>query len=208
MLYQDVLNSGEPDAVYECFWYNFKSSVHNFAAADNKMDVIAQRVPAVSKRLNELKADKRYDDIIAEIDLFLTDFLWTAIGTLASPGGHDYHMNIANTNIKRWLSLPKNKEDPPPDIVALKIIYAVIASKLGHTTEILQMLLNIRGVADKPFILENVIASITRYCYSHHIELVLNKLTQESVTQAVVVRTLRSLGLTVPDSIRDCSKIK
>jgi hypothetical protein len=58
-----------------------------------------------------------------------------------------------------------------------------------------------------PFEIEPVITSIVRYAYSYKLEKVLTTLTQEPVTQKIVVKTLRSLGLNVPDSIRNLSKI-
>ena len=201
MLYQEVLNSGEPDAVYEFFWYNFKASVTNFTAVN--ADVKA-KVPIVSQRLNMLKAEKKYDDIITEINTFLVDFLWSSVSIPDSV----YHLDIASTNIKRWLNLPKVKEDPPADISTLKVIYSII---LKHTEpEVKQMLMNAKG----PFDRERIASHITKYCYRRATNegcawalTILTKLTQDSVTQPIVVRTLRSLNVNVPDTIRNCSKL-
>ena len=201
MLYQEVLNSGEPDAVYEFFWYNFKASVTNFTSANT--DVKA-KVPVVSQRLNRLKAEKKYDDIIVEINTFLVDFLWSSVSILDS----EYHLDIASTNIKRWLNLPKIKEEPPADISTLKVIYSIV---LKHKEpEVKQMLMNARGQFDR----DRIVSHITRYCYRRTTNEgcswalnILTKLTQEPVTQPIVVKTLRSLNVNVPDTIRSCAKL-
>jgi hypothetical protein len=200
MLYEEILNSGEQDAVYEFFWYNFKSSVVNFAQA-SQLDSIkrfAREVPVLSKKLNDLKSHKRYDDIIDEINIFLRNFLWSAIESNADSNEYSYHLNIANSNLKRWLNLPKIKDDKPEELVALKAIYSIHGPVLVNTMV---------PSSVNPFEIEPVITSIVRYAYSYKLEKVLTTLTQEPVTQKIVVKTLRSLGLNVPDSIRNLSKI-
>ena len=52
---------------------------------------------------------------------FLRNFLWSAIESKADSNEYSYHINIANTNLKRWLNLPKIKDDKPEELVALKI---------------------------------------------------------------------------------------
>ncbi len=200
MLYQDVLNSGEPDAVYEFFWYNFKSSVVNFAhaASCDSIKKFSSEVPVLSKKLNQLKSLKRYDDIIMEINIFLKNFLWSAIESTTETNEYYYHINIANTNLKRWLNLPKVNDNKPDELVALKVIYSINGPvQVNHM---------VPSSVD-PFEIEPVISSIVRYAYSYKLEKVLTKLTQEPVTQKIVVKTLRSLGLNVPDSIRNLAKI-
>jgi hypothetical protein len=201
MLYDEILHSGEPDAVYEFFWYNFKSSVSNFAEACPVLKQLAAAVPGVSAQLNDLKAQKKYDEIVSNINIFLKDFLWSALLTLAKE--KIYFLKIASTNVKRWLNLLKIQEHPPPDLVGLKIFYSLIISR----TDLLQIFMNIRGESSKTFDLEQVIGGITLYSYRHREAGLLNKLTQEPETQAVVVKTLRGLNLHVPENIRNFSHI-
>lgn len=115
--YSDVLLRDYPDAGYEYFWLNFKDSVSNITrhggtACTPKTVALSREVPVLTNKLNNLQALGQYDQIGVEIQRFLKIFLHCVFKE------SDYHINIARTNLKRWLKYCQYRRDVPKDGVA------------------------------------------------------------------------------------------
>jgi hypothetical protein len=202
MLYADILTSGEPDAVYEFFWLMFKDSVKNFSSSVygcTQLTEISGEVPVISGRLNNLQKDKKYNDIISEIDEFLTKFAWTSLLTVDDPC-FSYHINILNTNINRWINLPGIKETPQS--AALHVILAL--SKNSSQYDLVKYA---RGPPESPFDVKKVVSRITKFSLRKDRPTALTRLTGHPVLQPLVVDVLQDIGIDAPVTIRDGQKI-
>jgi hypothetical protein len=202
MLYDDILTSGEPDAVYEFFWLMFKDSVRNFSSSVSsctQLTQISDEVPVISGRLNNLQKDKKYNVIISEIDSFLVKFAWTSLLTV-DDSCFSYHINILNTNINRWINLPGIKETPQS--AALHVILAL--SKNSSQYDLVKYA---RGPHESPFDVKKVVSRITKFSLRKDRPTALTRLTGHAVLQPLVVEVLQAIGLDAPATIRDGHKI-
>ncbi len=193
------------DAEYESFWYNFKDSVLNFSRASPSplYDHILGRLPLVSSSLNALQKEKRYDEIITIIETFLTDFLWIS---LKNPGNssYPYHLNIANTNLKRWTALPNTSKSRAFNLV--KIICSIACNKNPHpdTFGLISAIENL-GVPEVDFV--RIITVIVSYAYKHKMSTVLTRLMSDDECQRYTVAVLHKMNIMVPEHIRNGAKI-
>jgi hypothetical protein len=94
------LNTNDPDFHIEEFWYGFKQSMINFyISIGQPYDMIT----TLSFQLNELKRQKKYDEIELNIRESITSYSFD----LAKYTKSFYYDEILLTNIKRWNKISK-----------------------------------------------------------------------------------------------------
>lgn len=114
--HKDILLRNDPDSGYEYFWMNFKSSVINIAkfTSNSPLVCLGLEVQPVTDRLNQYKAEGKYDQIGKEIQHFLKRFFWHILSE------SEYYVAIASTNFNRWLKYCKlRRELPMPNIIPM-----------------------------------------------------------------------------------------
>ena len=190
------------DEAYESFWYGFKNSVINFnhESPSALYEPIIKRISIVSNELNALQKQERYDDIIRMIETFLTDFLWVS---LKKPYDSTdlYHLNIAKTNLKRWIALPNTANDRLFNLV--KIICNIACCKKPHPDTF--TLLHDIMQRDLDFV--PIITAMTMYAYNHNMSTVFTQLLSDPECQKYTVAVLYKMGIVVPEHIRNGAKI-
>ncbi len=176
MDYSDILNSGDDDATYEHFWYNFKDSVINISRLNSELFLnILENVDKTSKELNFYKKQGKINNIIIEIENFLSQFLWTSLHLFQKDTG-EYHLNIAHTNIKRWSSLLNTGTRAPFKV--LKLIYSIISLKKHNFEDIFQLEnLISKIISVETFERENIIEIIVLHAVKLKCASIFNKLT-------------------------------
>ena len=93
-------NNISPDYEIEQFWIQFKTAMNNFY---NQFNNIGKRnIYKWSNNLNELQFEKKYD----LIERYIMDYI-TLYGLDIIKSGNNYHLQILNTNIKRWNIISK-----------------------------------------------------------------------------------------------------
>jgi len=196
MIYQEILDSGDPDAVYEHFWYNFKDSVSNFGQIHPIIETLP--IEGVSNQLNVFKSTQDYKHIIEKISSFLVEYLWTCLSSDSV-----YHLNINYTNLRRWLDLPNTQEshDCLLDLQLLKVIYSLIP-KIGITF-IKEFDLEEGAGAYA----ENIIKNLASRAYLLKNSLILSRLTEHDLIRPYVICMLYQMGIKVPHTIKNGSKI-
>jgi len=84
------------DYEIEQFWLSFKRSMLNFYEISEHR-VLRRPIEKWSDKLNELQREKRYTDIEETIKHYISLYAMDLIRCCSH-----YHINILNTNIKRW----------------------------------------------------------------------------------------------------------
>lgn len=86
----------KPDHDIEQFWLQFKVSMNNFYTA-HKSKIISRNINKWSSTLNELQTQNKYN----LIEKHIMDYI-TCYGIDIIKSGNVYHLQLLNTNIKRW----------------------------------------------------------------------------------------------------------
>jgi hypothetical protein len=90
------------DHEIENFWLLFKQSMLNFyAIAEHR--IMRRPIEKWSDTLNELQREKKYSDIEEAIHNYISLYAMDLIRCCSH-----YHINILNTNIKRWNRVASN----------------------------------------------------------------------------------------------------
>lgn len=89
------VNPDDPDYHIELFWYGFKTSMYNFYIA---YKISYGHIHKWSSHLNDLKSDKKYD----EIEKCIRDYMSHYAFELAKSPKSNYYDKILISNIKRW----------------------------------------------------------------------------------------------------------
>lgn len=97
MMYEDILQTSNPDKNVEFFWYTFKDSIQDFLNEQEKKEV-----NDLSKKLNTLQAEKKYEEIERYIKLHLED-----IGYKIMAKDNAYKASHLMTNLKRWSKISR-----------------------------------------------------------------------------------------------------
>ena len=209
MDYSKILNSGDPDAAHEYFWYNFKDSVINISVLNHTLFTkIVEDIDKVSKELNYFKNQKRFNTIIIEIENFLSQFLWTSLN-LFDTANAEYHLNIANTNIKRWSALLNTGHSNPFKV--LKLIYSILTLTFKkHTdTDSLNLKSLVKDIINEDFVFdrERILRLIVLHAYNLRSVAMFNKLTMIKEDQITTISILQSMNVNLPKHIKDGLKI-
>lgn len=86
----------------EQFWLSFKQSMLNFYGISEHR-ILRRPIEKWSDNLNELQREKRYTDIEETIKHYISLYAMDLIRCCSH-----YHINILNTNIKRWNKVAAN----------------------------------------------------------------------------------------------------
>ena len=90
------------DHEIEQFWLLFKQSMLNFyGIAENR--ILRRPIEKWSDALNDLQKEKKYSDIEEAIHNYISLYAMDLIRCCSH-----YHINILNTNIKRWNRVAEN----------------------------------------------------------------------------------------------------
>jgi hypothetical protein len=90
-----MINPNDPDYHIELFWYGFKTSMYNFY---NAYRMSYCHIQKWSDNLNELKKNKRYDNIERDIRDYMAHYSFD----LTKHSNSNYYDQILISNIKRW----------------------------------------------------------------------------------------------------------
>jgi len=104
--FKDVLNTTLPDKEIEYFWLNFKHTFINNIKLKNYQIIDSDLLDEWSKNLNQLKTEKKYNQIENEIYHYLIIIAWKHLINY-----NKYYYSILMTNIKRWnrIASPENQ---------------------------------------------------------------------------------------------------
>jgi hypothetical protein len=91
----------KPDYEIEKFWYQFKISMINFYKSYNYIK--SRNIDKWSANLNKLQEKKQYN----LIEKSIMDYI-TLYGLDIIKSGSNYHIQLLNTNIKRWNNITKS----------------------------------------------------------------------------------------------------
>jgi len=130
--HENVLNSDKPDNKLEFFWLTFKDSIRNYINPTEVMEL-----EEVSKKLNDLQNEERYDEIEEYIKSHIEK-----IGYSMILNEDVYRLGHLETNLKRWnrltgcdiypmnntfyclllvfLNLSKSKNSSKPEVLEMK----------------------------------------------------------------------------------------
>uniref|UniRef100_A0A6C0JC87 Uncharacterized protein n=1 Tax=viral metagenome TaxID=1070528 RepID=A0A6C0JC87_9ZZZZ len=124
-----VENKNEEDKEIEVFWYGFKQSILNFSKNNDKIyKNLYYQLEFISNKLNNLKKNKQFLNIIEIISNFINDCIIIIFNELID----SYHSNIFITNIKRWeIIIEQNSTEKflNKELVLYARIYNKIVSK-------------------------------------------------------------------------------
>ena len=200
----EILNSGDIDAVYEYFWYNFKDSVVNISKLNEDIFTYTlSKIKDVSETLNIYKKTKDVSKIIFEIENFLTDFLWTTLNAYNDKDKAErltYHINIAYTNVKRWQALNETSKTNAFKLLAL--IYSILTS---DAVEKASLTLLIEKIIKGVFQRERIFILVVEHAYSLKSSAIFNKLLKED--SRLTVEILHKMNIIVPFGIKNGCKI-
>lgn len=90
-----ILNPNDPDYQIELFWYGFKASMYNFLQS---YQISNNHITEWSIILNDLKKNKKYDDIESHIRDYMSQYALQLARQIKS----NYYDQILISNIKRW----------------------------------------------------------------------------------------------------------
>lgn len=90
-----ILNPNDQDYQIELFWYGFKVAMYNFLQSYR---ISNNHIVEWSMTLNNLKKNKKYDDIESHIREYMAQYALQ----LARQINSNYHDQIFISNIKRW----------------------------------------------------------------------------------------------------------
>jgi hypothetical protein len=90
-----ILNPNDQDYQIELFWYGFKAAMYNFLQSYR---ISTNHIEEWSITLNDLKKDKKYDDIESHIRDYMAQYALQLSRQINS----NYHDQILISNIKRW----------------------------------------------------------------------------------------------------------
>lgn len=199
-----VLNSGDIDAVYEHFWYNFKDSVFNISKLNvDTFIYIISKIKTVSDVLNTHKRQGDISKIVSTIENFLTDFLWTGLHAYNDKdpaAALDYHINIAYTNVKRWQAV--KEAGKTNGFRLLSLIYSIITNESLEKSS-LHLLIDkvIRG----PFQRDRIFTIIIEHAYNLKSSAIFNKVLKQDAK--LTVEILHKMNIIVPFGIKNGCKI-
>jgi hypothetical protein len=91
----------DPDYYIEQFWLGFKQSIINYCnniKESKSMDINKTLVDSWSCELNQLKKEKKYNEIEYNIRNYMTKYAFYIMETSTDT----YNAKILDTNIKRW----------------------------------------------------------------------------------------------------------
>lgn len=211
MSYEHILNSGDIDAKFEYFWYMFKSSVASFAQKypqDTEFKRLTTETFAVSDRLNQLKIEGKYDEIIDTIELFLEDYFWSCLRVADTK----YHIDICYTNIKRWININRildNRvvKDVSIEMHVLRVTYdALDKDTIGITADIKEFHQifpdGLRGH------LRSIVDTLINYAIINRFPPILNKMCEHYVLKRQLIEYVKCIyGIDLPKQITNGQKI-
>ena len=94
-IHENVLNSDNPDNKLEFFWLTFKDSIRNYLNDEERYELLE-----ISKKLNDLQQEKRYEEIEEYIKSHIEK-----VGYGMIINDDYYKAGHLKTNIKRWKKL-------------------------------------------------------------------------------------------------------
>lgn len=112
------MNINNPDYDIEEFWLGFKQSMENFYKSFN---ITSRPIQIWSKNLNNFQKNKKYLEIEECILNYISLY---AIDIMKSMNG--YHMNILESNVKRWNKLSNKFSFNNSNIKYHNIIFLLI----------------------------------------------------------------------------------
>ncbi len=102
IVYTIIRRQMNDDHDIEQFWLSFKQSILNFYGITEHR-ILRRPIEKWSDNLNELQREKRYAEIEESIKHYISLYAMDLIRCCSH-----YHINILNTNIKRWNKVAAN----------------------------------------------------------------------------------------------------
>jgi hypothetical protein len=199
-----------PDASYERFWYIFKDSVKNFNDSSDKvkLDQLVSQIPDLTKHFNELQARQEYAVIYVQMESFLLAFLWAILREFRNDRTGEYHLSIAEKNLRRWLTV--RREVGRTDLAIDKELHLLrMLMSWAPENRIPPYLLLFSPVElqrHQGDLVKTYIARITRWALDHQVEAVLNRLLV-SILHSDTIEEIRRTHPHVDPTTKSARKI-